>query len=250
MYKIDMQEMSKEFFPCWQAAGYHLDMKGQPFFWLKADPSPPYLEHFSFRKGNQLFFIRVIDAEGKIYGPGTLQGLSMIAEGCKGHACLLPMKKFATNGLWKPIVPGWGLIDAETKKPVDPSLLVSDEKIEMTPWEVHDMAVQVVRDYLTERGYKLMSAQGNPHVDPSIWFIGDSKKPEWVVVRSAVYPESKAERPKTWNAILNQCSHMSDIGHFASVALSSISQPFSSTNESVVPLWRGVGMHVSFSGLE
>ena len=60
----------------------------------------------------------------------------------------------------------------------------------MTPWEVHDMAVQVVRDYLEKEGFELMSWQGNPEVDPSIWFVGKTRRTEWVVVRPAKFPAS------------------------------------------------------------
>jgi hypothetical protein len=63
---------------------------------------------------------------------------------------------------------------APAGRPVDPRALVTDERIEMTDWELHDMAVQVVREHLQQQGFELMSWQGNPEVDPSIWFIGKS----------------------------------------------------------------------------
>jgi hypothetical protein len=69
---------------------------------------------------------------------------------------------------------GWGLIDAETGRMlIDPISFVSDEKIEMTDWELQDFAVQVVRDDLKTSGRELMSWNGNPEVMPSIWFVGD-----------------------------------------------------------------------------
>ena len=58
----------------------------------------------------------------------------------------------------------------------------------MTAWELHDFAVQVVKGQLEKEGYELMSSQGNPGVDPAIWFVGDSKGPEWIVVRAERYP--------------------------------------------------------------
>lgn len=252
MHDIEMQEMSQEFLKCWQAAGMHLNQQvdGGIQSWLRAHPYPPFLEHLSFRLGNQLLFIRVEDAEGKVDGPGSLRGLNAVAEGANGHACILPMKKKFLGGNWVPDNSGWGLLDAKTRKPIDPVSLVTDENIEMTQWEVHDMAVQVVRGHLERQGYKLMSWQGNPEVDPSIWFIGDSKKPEWVVVRATTFPENEAMRPNNWEAIAAGCAKMSLIGHFASVAVVSIGQPFQSETEAPVPLWRGHGMNVRFTGLE
>ena len=93
----------------------------------------------------------------------------------------MPMKRKFLSGDWVADVAGWGLLDAATRKPISPVELVSDQKIEMTPWEVHDMAVQIVRDYLANEGFELMSWQGNPEVDPSIWFIGETKGPVMTV---------------------------------------------------------------------
>ena len=252
MYEIEMQEMSEAFFPCWKAAGVHLSKQvdGGLASWLRAHPYPPFLEHLSFRLGNQLFFVRVEDVDGKVEGPGSMRGLSAAARLANGRACLLPMKKKLFGQAWVPELPGWGLVDAVTREPLEPFDLVTDEKIEMTPWEMHDMAVQVVRDLLEKRGFQLMSWQGNPEVDPSIWFVGETRGPEWVVVRSAMYPANSAARPDNWTVIAENCARMSTIGHFASVVLASADQPIGASGEAPMPLWRGHGMHVRCTGLQ
>ena len=252
MHNIEMHEMTEAFFPCWKAAGLHLSKQvdGGIQSWLRAHPYPPFLEHLSFRLGNQLFFVRIEDVDGKAQGPGTIRGLAAAARDGNGHACILPMKKKLFSGSWVADMPGWGLLNAETRKPINPVSLVTEEKIEMTPSEVHDMAVQVVRDYLQKEGFELMSWQGNPEVDPSIWFVGKTRKPEWVVVRSAKFPASNADRPTNWAAIADGCARLSTTGHFASVAVVSVNQPFASSEEAPVPLWRGHGMHVRFDGLK
>lgn len=252
MHNIEMHEMTEAFFPCWTAAGIHLSKQvdGGIQSWLRAHPYPPFLEHLSFRLGNQLFFVRIEDVDGKAQGPGTIRGLAAAARDANGHACILPMKKKLFGGSWVADMPGWGLLNAETRKPINPVSLVTEEKIAMTPWEVHDMAVQVVRDYLQKEGFELMSWQGNPEVDPSIWFVGKTRRPEWVVVRSAKFPASNADRPTNWAAIADGCARLSTTGHFASVAVVSVNQPFASSEEAPVPLWRGHGMHVRFDGLE
>jgi len=256
MHNIELQEMTQEFFTCWQCAGQHLNkqLDGGIRFWLRTHPYPPFLEHLSFRIGNQLFFIRVEDADGIVQGPGTYKGLYSVADGSKGHACLLTMKRAGGGagggGLWVPARPGWGLIDARLDRPVDPPSLVTDEKIEMTRWELQDMAVQIVRDDLTKKDLKLMSWQSNPDVDPSLWFVGESGGPEWVVVRPATFPDKEAARPRNWEGIANQCARMSRIGHFASVGITSPDQKFASPNEAREPLWRGHKMHLHYDGLE
>ncbi len=247
-----MQEMSEAFFPCWKAAGIHLSKQvdGGMQSWLRAHPYPPFLEHLSFRLGNQLFFVRVEDVDGKVQGPGSLRGLATAARDAKGRACILPMKKTLFGRDWVTDMPGWGLLDADTGRPIDPASLVTDQRVEMTPWELHDVAVQVVRDYLGGQGFELMSWQGNPEVDPSIWFIGESKQPEWVVVRSVKFPAESAVRPSNWQAIAAYCAKTSATGHFASVSVISVDQPFKSMGETPVPLWRGHAMHMRFTGLE
>src|SRR4026209_2317410 len=78
---------------------------------------------------------------------------------------------------------GWGLTDVASGRTIDPPSLITDELIEMTDWELHDFAVQVVRERLAGLGRQVMTWQGNPDVDPAVWFVGD-KGPEWVVVRA------------------------------------------------------------------
>src|SRR5829696_6828077 len=140
MHAIEMHEVSEEFARCWRAAGQHIQkqVQGPINSWLKASLNPPFLEHLSIRLGNQLFFVRVEDVEGRLVVPGTRQGLLIIARECKGHACMMPMKEKART--WTPEVRGWGLVDANTGRAVDP-LTFSDEKIEMSDWEVQDFAV-------------------------------------------------------------------------------------------------------------
>lgn len=252
MYEIDMRDMSEAFFPCWNAAGIHLSKQvdGGIQSWLRAHPYPPFLEHLSFRLGNQLFFIRVEDVDGKVQGPGNPQGFITAARMANGRACILPMKRKLFGGAWVADMPGWGLLDPDTRRPIDPVALVTDQKIEMTSWEVHDMAVQVVRDHLVKQGFNVTFWHGHPEVDPSIWFVGNSKRPEWVVVRSAIFPAKSAERPSNWQEIAACCAKISATAHFASVALVSVNQPFKFSEEAALPLWRGHGMNVRFTGLE
>jgi len=252
MYAIELQEMSPQFLDCWKAAGNHLNQQVQDGIqsWLRAHPFPPFLEHLSFRLGNQLFFIRVEDIDQDIEGPGSLAGLNAIADGCKGHPCRMPMKRKSLGSEWAPVHGGWGLLDARTGNAIDPYLLVSEENIEMTEWEIHDVAVQAVNSQLEKEGRQLMSWQGNPNVDPAIWFVGDSNGPEWVAVRAVRYPADEAPKPENWEDIASQCARISTIGHFASIALVSTNQRCETQGEPIVPLWRGHGVYLRYGGLQ
>jgi len=244
MHDIPMSEVTPEFARCWQAAGMHIERAagGQLNAWLRAHLNPPFLEHLSFRLGNQLFFVRVEDEEGQIEGPGSLQGLLSVADGCKGHACLMPMQK--RGGEWEAALPGWGLQDARSKKLIDPPAHINDQKIEMTDWELQDFAVQVVREQIEKEGHELMSWQANPGVDPSVWFVGNDG-PEWVIVRTARYPQKDAELPGNWRTVAESCSRMSKRGNFASVSVACMQ-----TISEGGGLYRGYPLVTNYAGLQ
>lgn len=251
IHPIQLNEPTEEFSECWLAAGRHLQSQAHDgkINWLKANLQPPFLEHFSFRLGNQLFFVRVEDIDDRFDFPGAFDGYKVIASACKGNACRMPMRR--TDGDWGAALSGWSLIDAYTEQLLNPIMMITAEKIEMTDWEVQDFGVQIVRDYIEKKtGREIMSVQGNPNLDPSIWFVGDGG-PEWVIVRVVRYPKKNASIPINVDAIRSGCSHLSKIGHFASVALSSSEDNYStqSTEHSGL-LLRGHGMHVHFSGLQ
>jgi hypothetical protein len=244
-----MAEVTEEFAKCWQAAGLHIQNQAQDGLqsWLRSHLNPPFLEHLSFRMGNQLFFIQIEDVDNLMFTPGSLQGLMSIANGCNGHACLMPMK--LRNGEWTPALGGWGLIDAISKQEINPVALVSDELIEVTDWELQDFAVQIVRDNLRENGRELMSWQGNPSVDPSIWFVGDSG-PEWVIVRAARYPKKRSELPSNIHKLIDG---MGVNGNFASVGIANSDDPFDPMAEesnNFLPIYRGHPTLIAYKGLE
>ena len=251
MHIWDMTMMSQDFSSCWWHAGKHLEarMDGAKRSWLRMNPYPPYIEHFSFRLGNQIFFVRVEDADGKVEGPGDVEQLCTKAADARSHACVMPMHREGGADRWRPAEPGWGLLDAATRKRLDPLSLVSDELIEMTDWEVQDMAVEIVRQHLIGKGHEVFSWQGDPRLDPSVWFVADSKESEWVVVRSVRYPVARAHPPDDWDQIAEACARFGTVGHFASVALASSKQR-DAKDDTIVPLWRGYAMHARFEGLE
>jgi len=247
MYKIEMEDISAEFKRCWQAACEHIEMRiqGPRNFWLKADLTPPFLEHLSFRLGNQLFFIRLEDTEGVLEVPGSRQGLHTIAEGCKGHACLMPMRRRAGN--WEPAAAGWGILDIESNLAIDPFALVNDERIEMTDWELHDCAVCYVLGHLQKAGRPLLSWHTSPEVDPSIWFKGESDA-EWMVVRAVRYPTLDAVRLSE-SELADLSAKTGRVGHFVSVSIASADDAFDPGNIPATPLWRGHATLVRFKGL-
>ncbi len=245
MYQIEMHQVSDDFVNCWRAAITHLETKGREGIkWLKSDLIPPFLEHTSFRIGNQLFFVRIEDKENELDTPSNPDGLNMISRGCNGKACLMPMRRKGAG--WETEMPGWGLIDPETKKMINPYDIVSIENIIMTDWEIQDFAVKVVRNHLEDvLGYKILSSQGNPSVQPSLWFESD-KKNECVIVGSARFGENMPELPANIEEVFQSVSCTTNKVYFATV---SFYHPEQKNNKEVLPLYRGHNTGIQFSGL-
>jgi len=249
MYTLPDQEISKEFAKCWHAAALHINgcAGGEFKSWLRINLNPPMLEHLSFRLGNELFYVRVEDTDAIVEGPSSRDALLTIADGCNGQACLMPMR--FRNDKWEAALPGWGLEDLRTKRLLHPPAFISDVPIEMTNWELHDFAVQVVRNHITELGHELIGAPGDPSVEPAIWFEGKNG-PEWVIVKAVRYPMTKAERPANIKDIVAAVSRVSTKGHFASVSVANANDSFDPKGVGALPLIRGGPLHVRFLGLE
>ena len=251
MFEIEMHEVSDEFASCWETALVHLDhqVQGGSLSWIKANLDPPFLEHASFRVGNQLFFIHIVDVDGRVHGPGNLMGFRLIAKKCNGHALLMPMEH--TESGWIPTSPNWGLTDPDSDVSINPLDLVTAENIEMTDWELLDFAVQVVRDYMREQPeFENISTLSNPGVNPSIWCDGPSGL-EWVVVRADRYPSTEARMPDNISDISEQCQGKGNVGYFASVVFANSEDAFDPVNNGVgIKLWRGHSVMINFQGLQ
>jgi hypothetical protein len=249
MYDVVQDEPSEDFKRAWKAAGRHLrPLGGDGFNWLRCTLYPPMAEHLSFRLGNQLFFIFVEAAEFSFERGKNL--FLKVSREAAAIPCVMPMSERLTA--YEPILPGWGLIHAETRETVSPSDLVSDELIEMTDWELHDFAIQVVRTKLEEEGKDVFSAQSARDIDPSIWFQEDGDA-YWVVVREVRHPQKQAETPVNINEIAVSCSKIGTGGYFASVVVANHDDPFdpdAKSNGNFLPLYRGHGMFVKFEGIE
>lgn len=249
MYRVEQAEPTEEFKKAWSAAGRHLGpLGGAAFNWLRADLNSPMAEHLSFRMANQLFFVFVVAAEFKFEGWRDL--FLRLCREANATPCLLLMNETLTG--YEPANHSWGLMHVETGEAVDPSSMVSDELIEMTDWELHDFAIQVVKTRLKEQGLNVFAAQSSTKIDPSIWYEEDDKA-YWVVVREVRHPESKAAVPENIGEVADSSSRKGEAGYFASVKIASNEDPFdpnAAQNGNYLPLYRGHGMMVGFEGLE
>lgn len=252
MYVINQNEPSKKFQDAWAVALRYLHHQGKgDINWLRIQLNLPMAEHLSFYMGNQLFFIFVEAEEVKFE---QHKKLFLDASNVAGAIpCIIPMTRKVKQ--YQTILPEWGLIHAETKKPIAPPKLITNELIEMNDWELHDFAIQVVKDSLNSEGKKVTSTQSSMDIDPSIWFEEEGEY-YFVVVRATRFPDRRAVMPENIDEIVTGSTHMGKKGFFASVAVAGVDpksdfDPFESElNADYIPLYRGNAMSVLYKGLE
>lgn len=239
---IPPQTITDEFAHCWSAAGKHIAKQSDgPIGWIKASLKGLLMEHFSFRLGNQIFFVQIEDVDGNLECPSQREAFLQKAQAWKGIPCIMPMKNIA--GEWRPQLPNWGLQHAITKNFIVPPALITDEKIEITDGELQDLAVQVTRDKLIDAGKEVTSTQSDPQVNPSIWFV-ENEKLHWVIVRAARHPAHSAAMPENFAKIAKNLADAGYDGYFESVVVASADDPFDPdavNSGNFLPLFRGHG---------
>ena len=243
MHPIEMQDVSIDFIEAWKEAMKHLKIKGKGAIkWLKSDLTPPFLEHMSFRIGNQIFFIRLIDLDCSLNTPSNIEGLRMISKKANAIACYMPMRRKDFG--WEVFLPDWGLVDAFNYQETNPFDLVTDENIIMTDWEIQDFAVQYCKNYVGDNlGLKICSSQGNPEVNPSIWF-SDNDNIGAVIITSKRYGQDKSLSSNELKKIIKSINYIAHDIYTITVELCS---PNQKNIDEILPLYRGHATELKFS---
>jgi hypothetical protein len=255
MYKIDTHNISEEFLNAWRFAGKNLTNQGQgSLSWIRSHLYQPFDDHLSFRVGNQIFSVLVEVENSFMESSLTDQERNNQAKFCSSNnlvPCIYKVKK-NSQGEYESIYQAWNLVHAETERPINPVELISEDLIEMSPWEVHDVGVQIVVNNIEKEGGEIFSHQSVLKIDPSIWFKRDGKG-FYVIVRAVRYPELDAKRPENLMETIKAIKSMKSPegkaeGYFASVGIANADNP--SEGENPLPLYRGGGMHIRFTGIE
>ena len=255
MHKIDKINISDDFLNAWRFAGETLTNQGQGSLnWIRLHLHQPFDDHLSFRVGNQIISVLVEVENSFMESSLTDSERKNQAKFCSSNnlvPCIFKVKK-NSQGEYKRIFQGWNLVHAETERPIDPVELISEELIELSPWEVHDIGVQTVVNNIKKEGGEIFSFHSVLQIDPSIWFKRDGKG-FYVIERAVSYPEKEAKRPEnlmeTMKALKSlKSSEGKAEGYFASVAIANKDDQFDGKNP--LPLYRGSGMYIRFVGLE
>lgn len=167
-----------------------------------------------------------------------------VAREARAVPCYMPVRRQGDGFVRRE---GWGLIHAETGQPYDPAASVSDALIEVSDWELHDMALQIVRNQLESEGAQILSWQPSMHIDPSLWFRRDGAA-YWVVVRAFRPAADSAPRPGNLKKLAARLAQHAATGYFAQVRLAAVD-----AEEEVAtagPIYRGHPLAAVYDGLE
>lgn len=247
MYEVSQEEPTEEFYSAWKAAVQHFQKIGHGgIYWLRSNLYRPIAEHLSFQFGNQLFFVYV-EVGGLPPIGGRIQNFLRVASQATAIPCILKMEQ--KLGTFVPVNSGWGLIHATSGFEVNPLDLVSDELIVMSDWELHDFAIQIVRETLENDGKNVIEWQPSPQIDPSLWFEEKGER-YWVVVRGYRLINDRPNIPD-FEKLKRFYSRWSDGGFYAPVFVKSADDPFDplAPNYSY-PLYRGHELMAKFQGIE
>ena len=214
----------------WNSVLTHLNKYGgNNINWLRIELNPLILEPMSLIIKNQLYFIFINETT---FDFATKKDFFIkVAKEAKAIPCLLPMQRYSPsktsasdddNIRYVPIHPEWGLIHAETGDLINPLLHAAPTLIEMSDWELHSFAIQVIISNLEKEGAKEITSQANLGVRPSIVFEREGKKC-WIDVHAVKYPLKSAEIPNDLNSLKEYMKF--DTGYFASISIASPVDP-------------------------
>lgn len=253
MFRIDYKEPSKEFAHCWRAAGTHLSNVvgfGKKRF-IRSNLTPILLDHLSFMLGNQIFFVHVYDADKAVQSPSSVEACVYVADLGNGVPCVMSMRE-DSEGNWFPVDDGWGLRHAKTGLHIEPQDYMRDEDVEISDWEVSDIANRRVIDAIKESGGTILSVNSDPKINPSIYFLDQNETPHFVIVAAERYPNNPQIDGDLIDRVKQSVEGFSRSGFLAEVTLVSVNERFdpdAKDNGNYLPLLRGAGYHQKFSGL-
>ena len=267
-YQIDPRDPSQEFLRARNAAGVRLQEQFKRFGgrvepqhdyrWIKADLTWPSFDHLTFAYRNQVCSILVDLVQDKRTSL-TQQDVKRCVDACTENnlvPCVFPVDSRS----FRPLKDGWNLSNIESGASIMPDDYVNDVKVEMSEWELHNFAIQIVRDDV-EKNMKgsILSYCDVIGINPQIWFDDQQGNRCWVIVRNFARIDG-AESTKFKGIETSNPQLVPYDGYFAAVSVAS-SEPFtvdldaklvplSKRFDGLSPIYRGDGFYVNFKGLE
>lgn len=156
------------------------------FRWIQTELQQPAFQHLCFGFKNRIYsvLVAIVMADGRIMmDEQTVDNQLRECEKNNLISGVIPMREYLHyyNPMTRmeefPLVnTAWFLARCSPIRLVSPRFYDLEEEIEMSPWEVHSLAIQVVRDDIIKHGGRVLSYCDIIGIHPSIWFEQEKGK--------------------------------------------------------------------------
>ena len=251
----------------------------EKFRWIKTELTYPAFDNFTFAFGNQIFpvFVEIVQDGRSLLETRERERLVEAAKDNHLVPCLWKMnvtslkpsvadrilgrnRPYGNPFNMAPTNPmSWNLWHAETGKSLDPVSFATNERIEMSEWELRNFAIGIARQEVEKKNWKVSSFCDVLQIDPQIWFEDDKGRMCWCIVRFVRNPDN--DDFHKWVGYENKDPRLKPYdGFYAGVGAApggvacfdreGESIPLSERFSGKAPLWRGESMFVRFNGLK
>lgn len=251
--EIVMDEYESKLPSALRSAGYTIQQyfksKGYgfpDFRWIQTSLIRPSFQHLCFGFKNQVYSVLIALMQPDKQLLISSQDVENQIRECRSNNIIASIIVLNSNSFRPVLSPGgFPLMStyALEKKNVDidPFNMNLTEKIEMSPWEIHSIGVQIVREDIENDGGKICSYTDVLGIYPNIWFEKDHiQSPVFVSVSG--YGRKDETKPLTLD--LRMRTRLSAHKCFkAEVSVENVDDPSK-------PLYRGDPVSVDYDGIE
>jgi len=215
------------------------------FKWIKHELTYPSFDHLTFAFKNAIFsvVIEIVDNYQTSMTNNQKENLLKAADENNLIACVFKVRinnPQADNPDLIPFNLEWNLFDILTGEEIYPEEIGNDIKTEMSKWELHNFAIQIVRSDIEKNGGKILSFCDVLEVNPQIWFSNKKDEKCWVIVRHVNRKEDGNQLE--WVGLERKNENLIPYdGFFAGVQFISIKND---------KLYRGDSMNANYVGLK
>jgi hypothetical protein len=251
-----------------QLAGQHLEQQFKyrynknidrhiNYRWIKSEWTYPSFEHFTFAYKNKLFpvFVELIEDGKSLMSENDINSLVVASDKYNLVPCIFKTKIISLknnklenhssynikNDAIYPISNGWNLYDPLTNKDIIPEDLGTNLPTRLSEWELMNFSIQIVRDDIKKKGWKIFSFCDLPEINPQIWIEDNYNRRCWVIVRNIKTEEERNFH--NWIKFIHNTNILEKFdGYFAPVRLVS--------DKGTSDLLRGAPAMVDYRGLQ
>lgn len=208
------------------------------FKWIRIEAMSPKFDDMSFGYKNKIFSV-LIDIKYNNSDKLIIQEKDRFVRECLSNnliPCIFPV--YDRENLSLLSEDHWNLYDIRTNEIINPLIIATDEKVVMSEYELNNIAVDFVKNYIRKENMKLESYCDIIGIFPQIWFKDKNGEMSWVYVNYSINDRFE-EVNQEINKLIKGMPQFN--GYVAQISLLSDKQgrPY-----------RGDGFYIKFKGLE